>query len=200
MTVDRKLLATLRGPLLLTLTMMAVGIALAWLAGDELRAARATRAAAEQQHVELTARLSRSITGESEARERLARFREMQSRGLIGDERRVDWMELLADIRTTRHLLDLRYEFAPPRRRAADEATGGVIRVSEMKLQLALLHEGDLLTVLDDLRARAPAYVLIRNCRLTRLTDHDQAAHAAASVDADCTLEWITFPLPGEPS
>jgi hypothetical protein len=67
---------------------------------------------------------------------------------------------------------------------------------SQMKLTLTLLHEGELLNVLDDLRNQAPAWISLRACQITRQKTSPTAAvqpATNAAIQAECTLEWLTI-------
>ena len=67
--------------------------------------------------------------------------------------------------------------------------------VSVMRLELALLHEGDLLTFLDDLKNAGNAYVSVRRCLITR---SGSAASPAGTLTltprlrAECQIDLIT--------
>lgn len=75
-----------------------------------------------------------------------------------------------------------------------------------MRLQMDLLHEMDLLNLLDDLRQAG--YFAVQDCSLKR---HAAAAAAAGpgsggvatpTLGAECELLWLTLgsaPVPGRP-
>lgn len=124
------------------------------------------------------------------------RYRELTARGHIGPERRLDWMDRIAELRHTRRLFEFRYEFAP--QRALDErpqdngSAGFTFMASTMKLQMPLLHEDDLLGFLDDLARSVPALLQVRECRIGHFP---QAAGSgpAPRLTADCSVDWITL-------
>ena len=62
-----------------------------------------------------------------------------------------------------------------------------------MKLQMKLLHEGDLLNFINDVRREAKAYVRVRNCTVTRTTRSGSPTGETALLNADCQLDWITI-------
>ncbi|MBI2308725.1 MAG: hypothetical protein HYU78_15660 [Rhodocyclales bacterium] len=192
MTFTRSDFARLRISLVAALAMIAAGGSIAWLAAGEVRDATRARADAERQRVEFEGRLKQVRDEESEIRQKAAQFAAMRARGFIGEERRLDWVESIKEIRETRKLLDLQYEFAPqlPLDRAA--MAGYSFRGSAMKMQLKLLHEGDLLDFINDLRAHARAYVRVRSCTVSRIA-RGAIPGDAAQLDADCQLDWITI-------
>lgn len=148
------------------------------------------RALAEQ--TETRIRLARAHDDEKEIRSKIARYQEILAQGRTAPERRLDWVETLQKIKTERRLLGLEYEIAP-QRRLDDKVTaiGGYdFLLSPMKIDLPLLHEGDLLGLLADLAAQVEALVSVRHCRLERLP---AAAQGNANLKAQCQIDWITL-------
>ena len=80
---------------------------------------------------------------------------------MIGEEARLEWIELLNEIRERRRLPGIRYEFAPRRPLDRDQTGAFGLYASAMKLQARLLHEEDLTRLLSDLRERAPALIQV---------------------------------------
>jgi hypothetical protein len=168
-----------------------------WAALHQQQQTRQAHLAALAANRQIAGKLAGARNEESELREKIARFQTLKARGLIGAERRLDWVEIIGRIRAARRLAQIDYEFSPQRPLDSAILPGGAIagpftlKTSEMHLRLTLLHEGDLLGFIDDLRANAPALIQIRHCAISRPTqapmDH------AARLAADCTLEWITF-------
>ncbi|MFC5300200.1 hypothetical protein [Azospira restricta] len=187
-------LARLRASLAAVLALLAVGGGIAWLAERDLRQARSRHADAERLRAEFAGRLLRVRDEAHELRQLADRFYALRVRGIVGDERRPDWVALIGDLRRRRRLAELRYELSPQQPAAAEHA----FRSSAMRLQMKLLHEGDLLGFIDDLRAQAQATVRVRSCTVRRSDRPAATPDDAAGLDADCTLEWITFPPPQE--
>ena len=112
-------------------------------------------AAARAERVQARERLSRIAEEEREVRENIEVYRRLRDLNIIGEERRLRWVDSLARIRAQRELLDLRYQVERQKPIASVPGkSGGVeINASPMNVELALLHEGDLLGFLADLRA-----------------------------------------------
>ncbi|MDH4216384.1 MAG: hypothetical protein OEV23_05750, partial [Gallionella sp.] len=75
-------------------------------------------------------------------------YGELIERHIIGDNHRLDWMEGLEKIRQQNPVLDFRYTIAPQKIYAPQPAIASDnfdLHYSEMKLQIDLLHEGQLL-------------------------------------------------------
>lgn len=149
---------------------------------------------AQMQQSETRARLSRAHEDEREIRARIARYQELIRLGRTQPERRLEWVETLGQIKTSRRLLGLEYEISPQRPLDEKQPASGGFRflASPMKLDMPLLHEGDLLGLLDDLAARSEALVSVRNCRIERLPA-GRGAQETANLKASCEIDWITL-------
>ncbi len=148
--------------------------------------------------LEIQGKLSRARDEEQELRDKIGRFQALKDRGFIGEEKRLDWVEIIARIKAARRLSKLDYEFAPQRLVDASILPGGAsaggyeIVSSQMKLRLNLLHEGELLDFLAELRNAVQAMVQVRSCIIEPITDRAIRGNNA-QLKADCTLEWITL-------
>ncbi len=142
-------------------------------------------------HDALRARLSGAANA-ADAQRRNARYQDMLAHGYIGPERRLDWVERIAQIKEARRLVDVQYELAPQTAADGLPAGGYELKASAMKLQMALLHEDDLLGFLDDLAATVPAILRVRACTVERSTA-TTAAGGDAPLKADCSIDWITL-------
>ena len=173
---------------LLMITLGATGVHLALASA---RQASAEQSAAQRQRNEVDGKLRRVRSEEAEIKQKSALFSRLQQRGMIGEEQRLDWVELLKSIRERRHLLDLRYEIAP--QRALDTQPGGALsfHASTMKIELKLLHEEDLTRLLGDLRQQAGPLIQVKSCKVSRLPR--ASGDSAAQLQAACQIDWITL-------
>jgi hypothetical protein len=190
-------LPRLRASLAATTLMLAVGASVALYAHGRIARAQAVLAAARAERNESEGKLRQARGEENEIRQKAAVFERLAARGVVGEEARLEWVELLDEIRDRRRLPEVRYEFAP--RRALEQgdkaAAAFGLYASAMKLQARLLHEEDLTRLLADLRERAPALIRVRRCDLSRLpaTDADAGDAARGLLRADCLIDWITL-------
>lgn len=141
--------------------------------------------------------LIRARSEEQQLREMISRFQALTARNIIGPEQRLDWVETLDRIKAARRISQLDYDFAPQRPVTSDllpagMAAGFQLMASQMHLTLHLLHEGDLLGFIDDLRQTAPALIQIRSCRIDRTSQSTVERPVNDLLTAECTLEWIT--------
>jgi hypothetical protein len=184
----------LRLSLLAALLMMAIGAAGVYLTLGATRVAKLDQAAAQKQRNEIDGKLKRVRSEEAEIKQKSALFNALLARGVIGEEQRLEWVELLKAIGDRRRLIDLQYEIAPQRPLdAADTTSAFAFYASAMKVQLKLLHEEDLTRLLDDLRQQAGALIQIRSCSLSRLPRSGGESDRSAQLQADCLIDWITL-------
>ncbi|MCF8150450.1 MAG: hypothetical protein K9K30_10450 [Burkholderiaceae bacterium] len=147
---------------------------------------------------EIRSKLAQARDEEQELREKIGRFQALSARGYIGSEQRLDWVETIARIKAARRMSKLDYEFAPQRPVDASILPGGASAggfefvSSQMKLRAHLLHEGELLGFLAELRDSVRALVQVRSCSLAPIDDRTIRGNNA-QLKADCTLEWITL-------
>lgn len=148
---------------------------------------------------DIQGKLARAREEQQELRDKIGRFQELKAHGLIGPEQRLDWIEIIARLKATRGIFKLDYDFAPQRPVDASVLPGGAaaggfeIMSSQMRLQLQLLHEGELLNFLSALRDAVPALVQVRSCTIERLAPGNTDRGKNAQLKAECILEWITL-------
>jgi hypothetical protein len=193
MTFDRSDFARIQVSLATAIAMISVGVGLAWLADQQLRGAVQAKASASSQLQQYEGKLKQVRAEENEIREKSALYSNLRARGIIGEEQRLEWVELIKSIKETRKLIDVQYEFAPQQALERAALPRFSFRSSTMKLQIKLLHEGDLLNFINDARRQAKAYVRVRSCTVTRIPRSSAATGETALLNADCQLDWITI-------
>jgi hypothetical protein len=186
----RRLLA----PALAALVLLGAGGALVWWSDASLLSARRGLAAAQEQRKQNAARLARIAEEEREVKTNLALYQQLKQLNVLGPERRLEWADAMSRIRKQRELLDLRYRVE--RQRLLSAIPGKPANVefyaSTMHVDLALLHEGDLLRFLGDLRASGNAYYSVRRCGLQRTGIAAAGGTIAPRLRGDCQIDLIT--------
>lgn len=188
----------IRWGLAFLLLAMLIGFAMTTTARTLVEKARTEQRQLEAQQREIRARLSRAPDEERELRGKIALFQQLQERGIIGQEERLNWVEQIARIKAARRLFDFQYEIAPQKPLGDALLPGGAVAgdyefmSSTMSLQMPLLHEDDLLGFLADLRRNVHAYLLVRDCAIERVAQ-GQERGVAAQLRAVCTIDWITL-------
>lgn len=195
MTLTREELRRLALPLVTAIALSAAGAALIWSAGQALETAQRGLAAAQAERRQSNERLARIAEEEREVREKIDVYQRLKSLNILGEERRLEWADAITRIRTQRELLDLRY--LVERQRLLNSVAGKPASVdffaSTMKVDLALLHEEDLLRFLDDLRQSGNAFYAVKKCAVTRTGQAATGATMAPRLRAECEIDLITI-------
>ena len=182
-------------PALIALVLLLAGGGLIWGADATLQAANQQAAGAQAERRQATERLARISEEEREVIEKLDVYKRLQQLNILGEERRLEWADAITRIRTQRELLDLSYRV--DRQRLLTSAPGKPANVdffaSTMRVQLALLHEEDLLRFLGDLRDSGNAYYAVRRCSLTRTGQPPAGVQISPRLRGECEIDLITI-------
>ncbi|MGH8687510.1 MAG: hypothetical protein ACREVQ_07355 [Burkholderiales bacterium] len=182
-------------PLLACLVLLAAGSALiTWTQGRRTAEAGAL-SEARTERSRAVERLMRIAEEEREVKEKLEVYRRLKQLGILGEERRLEWADAMTRIRTDRELPDLRYRVERQRPLVSVPGKPGSVDfyASTMHVDLALLHEGDLLNFLSDLRKSGNAYYSVRRCTISRLSPGGSSTGLAPRLHADCEIDLITI-------
>jgi len=195
MRLTREELKRLLAPLAIAAALLGVGAALLWSAGGALRDAQARLGAAQAERRQSNERLARISEEEREVSQKIDVYQRLKSLNILGEERRLEWADAITRIRTQRELLDLRY--VVERQRLLSSAPGKPANVdfyaSTMKVELALLHEEDLVRFLADLRQSGNAFYAVKKCALARTGQAVTGATMTPRLRADCEIDLITI-------
>jgi hypothetical protein len=182
-------------PALIAAVLLVAGGGLIWGADASLQAANQQAAAAQAERRQATERLARISEEEREVIEKLDVYKRLKQLNILGEERRLEWADAITRIRTQRELLDLSYRV--DRQRLLASAPGKPANVdffaSTMRVQLALLHEEDLLRFLGDLRDSGNAYYAVRRCSLTRTGQPPAGVQISPRLRGECEIDLITI-------
>lgn len=126
----------------------------------------------------------------------LPQYQDLLAAGFIGEERRIEWIEAIRQIHLQHKLFSIDYNIsqqtvAHPSYLA--NLGNFILHASTMHLEFGMLHEGDLLTLLDNMRAQFNTFV-VRECTVTRPTR--QTINPGVITDylnASCEIDWITL-------
>lgn len=185
----------LAAPLLILVALLAAGAALIYWTQQEQRTAAQQLAAAREDRSQARERLARIAEEEKEVNDKLEVYLRLRKAHILGEERRLEWADAMTRIRTSRELLDLRY--LVERQRALFSAAGKPANVdffaSTMKVNIDLLHEGDLLGFLRDLRESGNAYHSIKRCMMARTGSAPTGTSIVPRLRAECEIDLITI-------
>lgn len=195
MRLTRAELGRLALPALVALGLLAAGLGFIWSADRALVTAKRELGVAQTERRANAERLARIAEEEREVKEKLDVYRRLQSLNILGEERRLEWADAITRIRAERELLDLRYRVE--RQRLLVSVAGKPASVdfyaSTMKVDMALLHEEDLLRFLADLRGSGNAYYAVRRCTVARTGQAATGVGLTPRLRADCDIDLITI-------
>ena len=184
-------------PLAILLLLCGIAGALAWATHRDARQAQIERDRANEAKLRSEARLRQFRSDELDIKERGQLLQRLRDSSMLGEEKRLDWTEQLGTLQRELRIPGMKYEFAPQTALQANGSAGYNWFNSPLRLQLRLVHEGDLLNFLDRLQHEGKALVIVRNCKLAlppaTASDHE----TNAALNGDCELDWLTAHRPG---
>ena len=182
-------------PLVIALALFVSGGVLIWSANQSLVIAKRELTVAQAERRQNVERLARIAEEEREVKEKLDVYQQLRRLNILGDERRLEWADAITRIRAERELLDVRYRVERQKLLSSVLGKPGSVDfyVSTMKVDLALLHEEDLLRFLTDLRNSGNAYYAVQRCAVTRTGQAATGAGITPRLRAECDIDLITI-------
>ncbi|MCG6875847.1 MAG: hypothetical protein LJE97_12220 [Betaproteobacteria bacterium] len=183
-------------PLAIAVILVGIGVAAVIVAKQYLDQTRVQYKIAVADRQAIQTKLSRATEEEREIREKLVDYRRLLARGVIGDERRLEWVETIGQIKNEHKLFEIKYRIDPQRKLDLPGVTSSSeveFRVSALKVEMQLLHEGDLLAFLDGLRSKLKAHVLVRSCSIERVNRSGQDRGISPRLRANCVIDLVTI-------
>ncbi|MFN4325685.1 MAG: hypothetical protein ACK4FP_07330 [Azonexus sp.] len=198
MTLTERDLRKLALPILIALALFGTAGALAWWTQENTRQAGLERQRAAEAKSRLEQRLRQFHSEELDLKTRLQSLQRLQGSGILGDEQRLDWLEQLRDTQRALRLPGMKYEFAAQTPLPGNIPGGPAWFNSPLRLQLRLVHEGDLLDFLDRIQQQAKALVIVRSCKLAPPSGPTERPDTPTGLTAECELDWLTARLPNQ--
>lgn len=126
----------------------------------------------------------------------LPEYNDLLASGFIGEERRIEWIESLRQIHDVHKLFSIDYSIGLQESYKPNylpNLGNFKLQRSIMKLSLDMLHEGDLLNLLDGLRQQSTPFI-VRDCEISRpLGAVINSKNVAANLKAACEIDWLTL-------
>lgn len=165
----------------------------------QIKQAERTLATQEAQLKEARSRFQRS----GEERDLIVRFlpafEELRKHGLIGPEERINWLEALRTANQQAQMFGAEYQISTqqsyPYAQELNATRLGMAQ-SLMKLNLRLVHEGELMRFFELLEKQNVGAFDINQCVLQRVNNGTELGAAQPNVRAECELAWITMNPP----
>lgn len=123
-------------------------------------------------------------------------YNDLLASGFIGEERRIEWIEALRNIHAQHKLFSIDYSIGLQEAYKPSFLPNlGNFRLnrSVMSLKLDMLHEGDLLAIIDGLREQTTPFI-VRDCKIQRpIGAVVNSKNIAANMQAECEIDWLTL-------
>jgi hypothetical protein len=195
MNLSAEELRKLAAPLAMLVALLAAGAGLIYWIEQEQRTTLQQLAGAREERNQARDRLTRIAEEEKEVSDKLEVYRRLKNLHILGEEQRLEWADAMTRIRNSRELLDLRYSVG--RQQTIASIPGKPANVdfysSTMKVDIALLHEGDLLGFLRDLRESGNAFYSIKRCAISRTGIAATGTSIVPRLRAECDIDLITI-------
>jgi hypothetical protein len=124
-------------------------------------------------------------------------YSEYKSSGLVGDERRLSWIESLGLTNEVLRLPVLTYNLNPQEeftRPGLKVQRDVLVKSSPMNLSIGMLHEEDLFALLEGLRLSIQNLFTVDQCSLVRQTSvHLSLETKKSNLISNCTIRWVTI-------
>ena len=187
-------LNALRGPLIVFVTAVALGAAAVYFtAGLVIKAESETKT---QKTILQEARTRYQRSGDEKGTivRYLEGYEKLQREGIVGEERRINWIDGLRVANIQSELFGVDYQIGVQQPYAGGGSSNGIeLRQSVMKVRVPLLHEGDLLRFLEVLDSQRVGLFTVNKCAVERTNQAGGALRYQPNLIAECDLTWITL-------
>lgn len=128
----------------------------------------------------------------------LPMYQKLIQQGFVGEEQRVNWIDNLRNINIRYKLFGVGYDIgAMQDYKPAFPLDAGNFKLhrSTMKLTLALLHEGDLLTLYQALSQENNPPFMLRDCTVSKVAGGARNKFLP-NLTSLCEIDWLTVTEP----
>lgn len=123
-------------------------------------------------------------------------YNDLLLKGFIGEERRIEWIESLRQIHARHKLFSIDYQIGLQedyKPSFIPNMGTFVLHRSTMKLNMDMLHEGDILNLLDGLHEQTTPFI-VRDCEIKRPVGAVvNTKNLASNLKASCEIDWLTL-------
>ena len=185
-------------PLVVVLIAIVVSFMVIRFANRSVAQATQNRDAQQRALGEARTRVYKSGEERDLIRKFLPAYYQLEKEGIMGLERRLDWLEALRVANTHADLYGVQYEISAQQPYPRGDVLGAPsleVRHSVMKLRFGLLHEEDLSRFLNALLAQGLGAFLVNQCSLAQVRKLERPVNQP-TLQAECELSWITLSTP----
>ncbi|RDH82643.1 MAG: hypothetical protein DIZ80_10200 [endosymbiont of Galathealinum brachiosum] len=127
-------------------------------------------------------------------------YNKLKTTGIVGEEERLNWVDTIENITANNKIPYLKYKIDKRQPINSGQLTqkfpGIELYKSPMSLEMQLLHEGDLYTIINNLHDKAKGLFDIRSCAIIRNTTSVESlvdSQTDRNFSAKCELNWYTM-------
>jgi len=131
--------------------------------------------------------------------EYLPKYQKLINKGFVGEEHRIEWVDELRSEHQQHKLFGIKYNISQQEEYKPTFALnlgGFALHRSVMKLELDMLHEGDILKLTESMAAKDAAPFMLRDCEIVRLNNSTVFNQLIPNLHAQCDLDWLTIHEP----
>ena len=186
----------IRGLFVKAILTLVLGVIAVYVSDEILNEAQQSKITADQEWSDAVRKLERTKNEQEDLQGYYHQYQNLVEQNIIGEEKRLDWIESIEKIRNRLNIFSVKYKLDPQETLnivGTDLPSNSFdLHRSSMTLGLSLLHEGQLLSFIDALSEEAKGMYLLDSCILTR-NDLIRRLKFAPNLEAECTLGWITL-------
>ena len=130
----------------------------------------------------------------------LPEYRALQTRGFIGSENRLKWIDALRTVDRGLGNFGVQYQLSAQgsyKGPLSGEPVAAHLRQSTMEIRFGVVHEGHFLAFVEALEAQQAGTYSLRSCSLEP-AQGDKPQPRARNLNAKCQIDWVTMQLPQE--
>jgi len=194
MKFSTKDLPHIRGLLIMLALALLLGTVVVYVSNGVLTEAHQAKIIADREWSEARSKLERTKNEQEDLQGYYHQYQALVEQNVIGQERRLDWIEAIEKIRNQLNIFSVKYKLEPQETlNLGTNSLGNSFDLyqSNMTLNFSLLHEGQLLDFFDALTETKGMY-LLESCSLTR-NDVVRQLRFTPNIQAECSLGWITL-------
>jgi len=164
MKFSTKDLPRTRGLLIISVLTLVLGAIIAYVSNGVLIEAQQSKITADREWSEAHRKLERTKSEKEDLQGYYHQYQNLVEQNVIGQERRLDWIEAIEKIRNKLNIFSVKYKLEPQETlnfETVSTSNSFDLHRSNMTLDFSLLHEGQLLNFLDTLSKEAKGMYLL---------------------------------------
>ncbi len=196
MALTSKDLYAMKTPAIVFAIAIAAACAMVWFTSDQLKRSEARYR--DQMAALDSAKMRYQRSGEERETvlHYIQAYKQLEQLGVVGSEQRLNWVESLRQANVQAGLFGVDYQMsaqAPYELARKDHPLAERVKQSQMKLFFGVLHEGDLMRLLDALSAQQAGLYTLSECTLDRAGRQGAPQPKQPNLTAECELSWVTI-------